>query len=282
MTDSSSKVATEDVNDNVELVIVDETLMPKDVAEAAEVATAQDLEALISITNTNEAFKLLNLPDAYDVPTLLRAFECEIHASINNKKTRMLKPLTEAKNILLRDQIEQMIEKEGRFDLADMIPFEEACLACKGTGELYKFFRKAATVPCKFCTDGKPEDNGYVFITCRACKGTKRYKKQQKGLTINVECTRCHKDEEGKPTGLERVKCRACLGKGTFRKLVIDSKIKSTTHCRHCKGRGFVLPEPPAKKVKAASKKHHAPATPNNPVISADLGAQLKGIEVKE
>ena len=271
MTDST-KVATKEVTDNVELVIAGE-----------EVATAQDLEALISVTSLDEASKLLNLPDAYDVPTMLTAFENEIHASIDNKKTRMLKPLTEAKNILLRAQIEQMIEKDGRFDLVGMIPYEEACISCKGSGELYKFFRKAATVPCKFCTEGKPEENGYVFITCRACKGTKRYKKNQKGLTINVECTRCHKDEEGKPTGQERVKCRACLGKAVFRKLVIDSKIKSTTHCRHCKGRGFLLPEPPAKKSKAAAKKDDRPAAePANPVISADLGEKLKQVEVKE
>jgi len=273
------KVATKEVNDNVELVIVGDDHNAETVAE---LATAQDLAVLISVTNIDEASKLLNLPDAYDVPTMLTAFENEIHASINNKKTRMLKPLTEAKNILLRSQIEQMIEENGRFDLAGMIPFEEACIHCKGSGELYKFFRKAATVPCKFCTDGKPEDNGYVFITCRACKGTTRYKKQQKGLTINVECTRCHKDAEGKPTGQERVKCRACLGKATFRKLVIDSTIKSTTHCRHCKGRGFVLPEPPAKKAKAHKTEKSYDATPANPVISADLGAQLKGAEVKE
>ena len=276
------QVATEDVTDNVELVIVGEELISKDVVEAVELATAQDLGMLISITNIDEASKLLNLPDAYDVPTMLVAFENEIHASINNKKTRMLKPLTEAKNIILRNQVEQMVEETGRFDLTGLVPFEEGCIPCRGTGELYKFFRKAATVPCKFCTDGKSEDNGYVFIPCRACKGTKRYKKRQKGLTINVECTRCHPDEEGNPSGLERVKCRACMGKATFRKLVIDSKIKSTTHCRHCKGRGFVLPEPPAKQAKAAKVETPHTATPSNPVISADLGAQLKGVEVKE
>jgi len=272
MTESEKTVATEDVT----LVVVDEDQVH------AELATAQDLETLVTITNIEDAMKMLNLTGDYDVETMLKKFETEIHSSIDNRKTRLLKPLTEAKNILLRFEIEKMIEENGRFDMEGLIPYETACVSCRGTGELYKFFRKAATVPCKFCTEGKPEDNGYVFITCRACKGTKRYKKQQKGLTINVECTRCHPDEEGRPSGQERVKCRACLGKATFRKLVIDAKIKSTTHCRHCKGRGFTLPEPPAKEERVAKTKNYEPAEPANPVISADLGEKLKAVEVKE
>ena len=259
--------------DNVELVIVDEDTP----------ATLQDVEKVVAVSTMTEAVTLLKLGD-YDIPTMLSAFENEIHSSIDNKQTRMLKPLTEAKNIIMRHEIEQMIEANGRFDLAGLIPYEEACISCKGAGELYKFFRKAATVPCKFCTDGKPEDNGYVFITCRACKGTKRYRKTQKDLKINVACTRCYKDPETKePTGQERVKCRACLGKATFRKLVIDSKIKSTTHCRHCKGRGFTLPDPPPKPDRKETDRIVRQAkNPDNPVISADLGAKLKNVEVKE
>jgi len=283
------KVATED-NDPAEkpmFVIVDEPLADEELVEVISEerpSTAQELQQFISITNAEEAATLLELGDSYDTRNMLTTFEQAIHSSIENKKTRMLKPLTDAKLMLLRLVFEKQIAETGKFTLDGIIPFkeEDICPACHGAGELLKFFRKAATVPCKFCTTGKPEDNGYVFIECRSCKGTKRYKKYQKDLVINVVCTRCHKDADGKPTGQERVRCRACLGKGTFRKLVIDAKIKSTTHCRHCKGRGFLLPEPPAKKIKVKTEKVYHDTTLSNPVISADLGAQIKGAEVKE
>jgi len=283
------KVATKD-NIPVEkpmFVIVDEPLVNEEEAELiaeVEATTAQELQQLISIHDTEEAAKLLELGDSYDTRTMLTTFEQAIHHSIENKKTRMLKPLTDAKLILLRSVFEKQIAETGKFTLDGIIPFkeEDICPACHGAGELLKFFRKAATVPCKFCTTGKPEDNGYVFIECRSCKGSKRYRKYQKDLVINVACTRCHKDADGNPTGQERVRCRACLGKGTFRKLVIDAKIKSTTHCRHCKGRGFLLPEPPAKKIKVKTEKVYHDTTLSNPVISADLGAQIKGADVKE
>ncbi len=310
------KVATEN---EVELVIVDEKLASKDVIESdasalttesaeynseeaihnqmemdsgaflyqedeAKPLEVQEQSALKTQVDVDEALKVLNLSASEDLPTMLKTFEKQIRASIDNKKTHLLKGLTNNKNVILRSEIEKMIEANGRFDLSKIIPFEEVCKSCNGSGELYRFYRIDATVPCKFCTDGNPEDNGYVFIPCRACKGTKRYKKQQKDLTINVDCTRCYQDPEtGLATGLERVKCRACLGKATFRKMVIDAKIKSTTRCSHCKGRGFNLPDPPPKKVKAA--KTHKPRTRTvlaNPVISADLGAQLKEVDVKE
>jgi hypothetical protein len=290
------KVATKDNTPAGEavLLIVDETLVTKEKVKEIgkkraiaineeKAATAQELRQFIDIENAEKAAALLKLGDSCDTRSMLVTFEQEIRTSIENKKTRMLKPLTEAKLILLRQAFEQQIAETGKFTLDGIIPFkeEDICPACHGAGELLKFFRKAATVPCKFCITGKPEDNGYVFIECRSCKGSKRYKKYQKDLVINVACTRCQ-DADGNPTGQERVRCRACLGKGIFRKLVIDAKIKSTTHCRHCKGRGFLLPEPPAKKIKTQNEKIHHDTTLSNPVISADLGAQIKGADIKE
>lgn len=267
----------DDVDDSPPLDVDD---CPPSVKQESFV-TAQDLQSLISVSSIDEASKLLNLAtmDDIDIPTMLKLFEDKIHASIDNHTTRMLKPLTEAKNILLRSEIEKMIERDGKFDLAGMIPFAEACISCKGTGEIYKFFRVAETIPCKFCTNGDPEDDGYLFIPCRICKGSKAYKGE--------ECTRCYRDPETDlPTGKERVKCRTCRGKAIFRKLVIDSKIKSTTHCRYCKGRGFTLPEPPppakTKKLSNSNKPRMVISKLENPVISADLGKQLKRANIKE
>jgi len=271
--ENENKVATDVTeNDSVKLVI------SEDVVESSP-ATIQEVEDTVMVTDMDYAINLLKLGDSYDVPTLLGSFENEIHTSIDDRMTRMLKPLTEAKNILLRHAIEQMIAKDGRFDVSRFIPYKDACDSCHGTGELYKFFRKSTTVPCKFC-DGEK----YVIIKCRACKGTTRYRKRKNGLGVNVECSRCTRDPETKmPTGQEKVKCRHCLAKGTFRKLIIDSKIKSTTHCRKCKGRGFLLPEPTAPAKKTFSDKRSArPANLINPVISADLGKQLKRAKVIE
>lgn len=276
-----SEVKVNDITE-VELVVVNDCL-PSDVnVEPESFATAQDLQSLISINSIDTASKLLKLENGYDITTMLKTFEESIHSSIKNKKTRMLKPLTESKNILLRAEIEKMIEQTKRFDLTGMIPFKEACISCHGTGEIYKFFRISESVPCKFCTNGAPEDDGYVFIKCRQCKGTKVYK--------GKECPRCYRDPKTDlATGTIRVKCRRCRGSKVFLKLVIDSKIKSTTHCHHCKGRGFTLPEPPVKKVKTfkSSDKERKQfdkyiTSLNNPVITAQLGELLKGTNVKE
>jgi DnaJ-class molecular chaperone len=167
------------------------------------------------------------------------------------------------------------IKEHGKFDLTDIIPFKDICESCGGSGELYKFFRNAATEPCRFC------DDGYVLITCRSCKGTTRYKKTQNSLNINVECNRCERDADGKPTGKEKVKCRKCKGSGNFRKLVIAPKIESTTHCRECKGRGFTLPDPKGKpKTAMAEAMEAAESKVEN--IPKNLGDSLKSADVKE
>lgn len=238
-----------------------------------EPATAQQVDAYVQITSIAEAANLLNLEDNYNVLQLLTSFEESIHKAIADKKTRMLKPLTDAKNILLRHEVELQVAKEGKFTFTDIIPFDTACISCRGTGEIYKFFREPVTESCTKC------ENGYVLIKCRACQGTTKYGKKNANLHVNiVECTRCEKDAEGKPTGKEKVKCRDCRGTGKYRKLAIAPKIKSTTHCRDCKGRGFTLPEPEHK------PKSKTPRTEelSNPVISEDIGNKLKSATVTE
>lgn len=263
--------------DEVDIIVIDD-FPPSNANKQKSFVTAQDLQTEISVHNVDEAAKVLDMDwidgvsTKYKIPVMLSIFEDRIRSSIKNKKTKMLKPLTEAKNILLRSEIEKMIEKDGRFNLVGMIPFEEACISCKGTGELYKFFRTETSVPCKFCTNGKPENDGYIFIQCHVCKGTKVYEEK--------ECPNCYRDPKTDlPTGKEQIKCRACRGHAIFHKWPIDSKIKSTTHCRHCKGRGFTLPEPPPRKPKKFNKIKSSPkhiSSFGTPVISAQLGEQLK------
>ena len=242
--------------------------------------TAELTEEQRIIAQRKEAINLLKLPNEYNINILLTTFEKEIRDSIKRHRTNMLKPLTDAKNVLLRLETENMIEEEGRFDFtgANAIPFETACTHCRGIGEIYKFFRSAVEVDCKFCTTEEHESagTGHLYIPCRVCKGKKEYVPYKKKTA--VPCYKC-KDGDGNPTGRERVKCLPCRGTAKFKKLVIDAKIKSTTHCHHCKGCGFHLPDPPPKKAKKATA--HV-KTPDNPVLSTDLAEQIKQASVQE
>lgn len=218
-------------------------------------AEAQVVEATKLLTTVHEAEVFFNLDNQkYDVPILLTCFETQFYSKIKNRKTNDLRQLTDAKNILLRNQVEMMIEKKGMFNLDNIIPFENVCVSCKGTGERYKFFRFTMPVNCKFCDT---EIVGKRTVKCRSCHGTGKY-----GIH---NCTTCQDPNTKESSGYVRIKCRHCRGTGIYHKLVIDSKIKSTTHCRRCKGRGFIQPEKERKNV-----------TPANPVISENLGQQIK------
>ena len=250
-------------------------------SEIKEVATktsdpteAQFVEEAIRQTSVEEAERLIKPGNEYDITRLLTAFELEFNVRLKNKDTKSLRMLTDAKNVLLRNKIEQMVEKDGRFNLSGLIPFETACLSCKGTGEIYKFFKQTIPVDCKFCDqDENGKSTGRKTVRCKSCKGTGKFKKPN---GQEVDCRTCDKDENGKPTGTVTFKCRKCRGTGTFQRLAIDSKIKSTTHCKACKGRGFISEE------KTAPKKKPKTLPLKQPVLSADLGEQIKAALVKE
>ena len=94
--------------------------------------------------------------------------------------------------------------------------------------------------------------NGYLWLVCKNCKGTGRYKrvdKEFKDLIINVVCN-CAKFAErygDKYEGRIRVLCRECRGKGSTASLKpwqkenfrYTGKIYSTTKCPQCDGYGF-------------------------------------------
>jgi len=233
-----------------------------DVTDEIMPATAQDVEQAKLLVTIEDSEKFLGLKEGYDVSQLLQCYETSFLDRIKNKKTKDLKTLTDSKNILLRSQIEGQISENGRFDLT--IPFEKICKDCSGTGELYKFFRKTVEVECRVC-----EGKGKLLVPCRSCHGTGRFVKQDKGLKINVVCKTCKADESKKIDGVYHVevKCKKCKGKGTIRKVALDDKIKSTTFCKTCRGRGFEMPK---KEV-----------IPSNPVLSASLGEQIKTTIVK-
>ena len=164
-----------------------------------------------------------------------------------------------------------MVAEHGRFDFTGLIPFENACFACHGTGERYKFFKQTAVVPCKFC------DGGTKVIDCPSCKGTGTFRKWSKdnGGYVGVDCIKCDKDADNKPTGKRTVKCFKCHGTGDFKKLVIAPKIEETTHCRTCKGRGFVVDEQPKQQKAKIVERKTQPLS--NPVLSTALADKITG-----
>jgi len=194
----------------------------------------------------------------YSITELFKSYKVSYDVFDENKQWGKIVPLQEARNTLMRLQMEIMVgENKGHFNLKGLIPFKYICVPCSGTGEYYLFFKSSTPVPCKFCS-GK----GILkIVSCRDCEGTGRYKKPEGRVPINEICPTC------KGTGKYKVKCRRCLGKGIFHKPGLAAKLEDTTACTKCRGRGFHIPKP--------EKKKHI-HVPYNPVLSSDLGQHIK------
>jgi len=158
--------------------------------------------------------------------------------------------MIEARNVIIRPQVHESVRDRGFFE--NHVPYDEPCNLCKGTGERYKL--QVEEVEHKHC-DACSGD-GFVWIPCRKCQGTGRFKKEDGNLRINVECKACKRFENEWPEGKKyhyRVRCRDCRG--------LDKKVRyiglqSTTRCQKCKGLGFF------------------PKTINNPALSFETLAQ--------
>ncbi|MFW9871529.1 MAG: hypothetical protein ACFFG0_00295 [Candidatus Thorarchaeota archaeon] len=206
--------------------------------------------------------RILDLQKGYTMIELLTKFQEMEEQGLSSPKQ-----LVDSKNLLLRLEVEKQVEETGKFSLE--VPFETACVQCCGSGERYKFYIKAVEVDCKFC------DGGTLIIPCRACKETGIY---QKPNGEEIPCNKCNKEDSitGETlVGKKRVKCKKCAhtGKvGKFEKKVLDSKIKSTTYCRACRGKGYLS-------RKKKTKKSHQP---DNPVISKSIGAEIKKAVAQE
>jgi len=164
------------------------------------------------------------------------------------------KKLIQKKNFLLQKLVEMEISR--KFFFKPSTPFRNPCKVCNGLGELYKFNKKVIDIKCKTCNG-----QGKKIIDCPICNGTGRFIKRWKsGGGINLKCKKCN----GNKT--VEIKCLDCQSTGKVKKVVLDSKIKSTTTCTKCEGLGF-LPEP---KIKKPIYK--------NPVINNTMAKKLKAV----
>lgn len=218
----------------------------------------QDLNLEANLASINNARKILNV-DGKNTSEIFMAYT----DLLKNNPAKSLEKLTNAKNILMRAAIEMMVEKTGKFNLTDLLEFKDSCPACKGTGELYKFFRTETVVDCKFCDQENGKATGKKTILCKSCEGSGMYKE-------GVPCRACDKDEQGKPSGKKLVICRRCRGTKEFHKITIDSRLKSTTCCNKCGGLGHF------------QQKKENVIMPINPVISVELADKIKQISISE
>lgn len=204
--------------------------------------------------------KILGLKDSYILSDILSNFELCWEIAYENEKGNDIKELTDSKNYLERIEILTMVSetervhftskdgKKKRFDLLGKIPFKRVCWKCHGTGETYKFHRSTITSICKLC-------NGQGVAAkkkCPICNGRD-----------GEVCKACNNTGEITPI------CRACRGTKLYHQHPIIAKLETTTMCSHCQGRGFPLP----KKVEERKSK-----IPDNPVISKNLGEQIKSV----
>jgi len=169
-----------------------------------------------------------------------------------------------AKHTVVRHLVSEQMRTKRFFSITS--PFENSCISCRGTGEIYKFDNKTVDVNCHVCAgSGHTEET----TECDKCDGTGRFiKRWSGGGGMNIQCTKC------KGTGKQPVKCSNCLGRGKIKKVVRLHTLKSTTPCRHCKELGFVVPNP----IKAAPRPKRQTPKIATPVLSIELANALSDL----
>jgi len=138
-----------------------------------------------------------------------------------------------AKNAILIHRTHVQVRDRGFF--VNGVPYEEPCSRCHGTGNLYKLIAEEIhNQHCDSCNGEK-----FVWIPCRKCNATGRFKTDDGNLRINVKCKACERFEKQWPNDKKfhyLVRCRDCRG--------LDTKVRyigleSTTPCPVCKELGF-------------------------------------------
>lgn len=187
--------------------------------------------------------KLLGTGEEYDSDHVLKCFQTHVWVKRENEEFDQIQAVVNAKNALIQSFIVAEVRLHGKFKIGDT-PFENTCIKCNGTGELYEFHKKSKMITCRTC-----KGNREVWVKCKTCKGTKK----------GVDCLDCRGNE--KP-GYQLDSCKKCQGTGKEVIHPIIPKIKSTTSCKRCKGMGWIEPK--------------EPPPPENPVIPANIGEAIK------
>lgn len=207
--------------------------------------------------------KILGVGKDYTPESVLKTFEVSYWVKQENKELDTINIEIAAKNALMQHLVSMQMKAQRYFDIT--APFENSCIACRGTGEIYKFKRKTVKVNCHICA-GKRK----VKVKCPTCEGSGKYLENwEEGGGLKIDCNRCNGKKE------VFAKCEECNGKGKKKKMVHDHELKSTTPCKHCHQVGFTENKPSIKKKKKERPGRQQKA-PSNPVLSADLALKIK------
>ena len=100
------------------------------------------------------------------------------------------KTLLEARDIIVQNFILRSLRERGYFDLAQIIPLEQVCSNCNGTGNKFKFFKDRPKTGCKACNGTGVRKNR---SKCLTCGGTGVFEKNRLEAVIKSknECLAC-------------------------------------------------------------------------------------------
>lgn len=211
----------------------------------------------------SEYEKVLGITGNYTAEDVLNSFLAAYEKRVKNNQINFFSSELEAKNKILQNLISKQMKVQKYFEITS--PFVNSCIACRGTGEIYRFAHKTVKINCHICAGKKKIKEG-----CPDCKGVGRIVKKWDGGGYDIECRKC------KGTGKVEVKCAQCLGEGKKKKMVLSHVIKSTTPCKVCGRLGFTSNKTQKKKKKQKSKPYAPGGYAPNPVLSHELATIIK------
>jgi len=195
------------------------------------------------------AAELLKVKEDSNSIEVLSAYQNLIETFV---KPATFKNITNAKCTLIRNIIEEQLKSKPQFKI-ELPPGFNACEACRGTGERYRFERvEIIDNKCKSC-----KGSGIRTEPCKACNATGTTDhKGKKRICFTCKGTKIYKFEKT----LKRTQpqhCKECGGTGNRKRIVLTGKIDLHTQCKICKGTG-------KKKIKKIQP-------PSNPVLTKDI-----------
>jgi len=201
------------------------------------------------------ATRLLKVKEDSTSIEVLSAYQNLTETFVNPNK---FKDITNAKCLMIRNIIEEQLKSKPKFEI-ELPPGFNACEACKGTGEKYRFERvEIIDNKCKSC-----RGSGIQTEPCKACNATgKAIYKGKKRICFTCKGTKIYKFEKT----LKRTQpqyCKECGGTGNRKRIVLTGKIDLHTQCKICRGTG-------KKKIKKRQP-------PLNPVITQDIAVIIRG-----
>jgi hypothetical protein len=224
--------------------------------------------------NQDEARSVLQVEGDAKIREVLQSLVSKHSEMVRVDDFTDLEKLIKAKNTMLRPWVENEMKTRRYFKIPDHAPFSNICPACKGAGEMYKFFRTTKGIKCNICLGEKE-----VWLACRDCDGTTMYRKKPDSKPIICRTCRRYYENETDPAKIAKIKgkvpfrCTKCRGTGEKPIVIRSHEIEDTTSCKKCGGLGFI---PPKRKKKNHPPKKIKIAEPANPVLTQDIYNKLQ------